>query len=184
MGPGTFLQHIKDIVTGNGFLKSRQIPLKSVHLFSSGAALTTTLTSNPGPDKFDTNITGLSWAADKVVKAGIDLAIPMDYDESQDHCKLRFRAKMAAGGTDTPGLDAVAYHEDDGATDLDPTISADLSTTLATVEIDLSGNAFSAGDAVSVGVFPEAHSSEAVQVYSIELEYRSTLVYFDKDSAR
>ena len=184
MGPGTFLQHIKDIVTGNGFLKSRQIPLRGVPLFSTGAALTTTLTTNPGPDKFDTNITGLSWAAGKVVKAGIDLAIPMDYDESQDHCKLRFRAKMA-GGTDTAtALDAVAYHEDAGTTDLDPTISADLSSTLATVEIDLSGNAFSAGDAVSVGVFPEAHGTDAVQVYSMELEYRSTLVYFDKDSAR
>lgn len=184
MGPGTFLQHIKDIVTGNGFLKSIQIPMISVHLFSSGAPLTTTLSTNPGQDKFDTNITGLSWASGKVVKAGIDLAIPMDYDESQDHCKLRFRAKMD-GGTDTAtALDAVAYHEDDGTADLDPTISDDLSTTLATVEIDLSGNSFSAGDAVSVGVFPETHANDAVQVYSMELEYRSTLVYFDKDSAR
>jgi hypothetical protein len=91
---------------------------------------------------------------------------------------------MAAGGTDTPGLDAVAYHEDDGATDLDPTISADLSVTLADVKIDLSGNSFNAGDQISVGVFPEAHSSEAIQVYGIELEYRSCLVYFDKDNAR
>lgn len=184
MSGGTFLHQVKEIITGAGFLKSVQIPVSSVHLFSSGAPLTTTISSNPGPDKFDTNITGLSWAADKVVKAGFDLVIPMDYDESQDYCKLVFRAKMAAGGTDTPGLDAVAYHEDAGTTDLDPTISADLSVTLADVKIDLSGNSFSAGDAVSVGVFPEAHSSEAVQVYGMKLEYRSTLVYFDKDSAR
>jgi len=180
---GTFLHQVKEIITGEGFLKSIQIPVTSVHLFSSGAPLTTTVSSNPGPDKFDTNITGLTWAADKVVKAGFDLVIPEDYDESQDHCKLRFRAKMA-GSTNTPGLDAVAYHEDAGTTDLDPTISADLSTTLAWVEIDLSDNSFSAGDAVSVGVFPEAHSTDAVQVYGMELEYRSTLVYFDKDSAR
>jgi hypothetical protein len=181
---GTFLHQVKQIITGAGFLKSVQIPVMSVHLFSSGAPLTTTISSNPGPDKFGTNITGLSWAADKVVKAGFDIIIPRDYDESQDHCKLVFRAKMAAGDTDTPGLDAVAYHEDATTTDLDPTISADLSTTLADVKIDLSGNSFNAGDQISVGVFPEAHSSEAVQVYGIELEYRSTLVYFDKDSAR
>lgn len=183
MNPGTFLQQVKDIVTGNGFLRRMPIALSDVRLASTGAALTTTISTNPGWDLFDTNIIGLTWAADKVVAAGICIQLPKDYDESEDHCKLVLRAKMG-GSTDTPGIDATAYHEDDGATDLDPTISADLSTTLADVTIDLSGNSFSAGDHITVCPFPEAHSSDAVQVYGIALEYRSTLVYFDKDSAR
>lgn len=183
MDSGTFLAQVKDIVTGNGFLRRTQIPFASVFLASDGSALSTTISTNPGMDLFDTNIIGLTWAAAKVVPAGISIMIPKDYDESEDYCKLVFRAKMG-GSTDTPAIDATAYHEDDGATDLDPTISGDLSDTLGDVSIDLGGNSFSAGDHITVAPFPEAHGTDAVQVYSIALEYRSTLVYFDKDSAR
>lgn len=184
MNSGTFLEQAKSIVTGNGFLRDVQIPFSDCFLASSGAALTTTLSTNPGRDLFDTAILGLSWAAAKVVKAGIAIRIPKDYDQSEDHCKLVFRAKMSGSTDTTTALDAVAYHEDDGTTDLDPTISADLTASLADVKIDLSGNGFVAGDHITVQPFPEAHGTDAVQVYSISLEYRSSLVYFDKDSAR
>lgn len=183
MNPGTFLQQAKDIISGNGFLRRMPLALSDFRLASTGAALTTTISTNPGWDLFDTNIIGLTWAAAKVVPAGICITLPKDYDESQDYCRLVLRAKMG-GSTDTPGIDATAYHEDDGATDLDPTISADLSTTLTDVFIDLSGNSFSAGDHITVAPFPETHGTDAVQVYGASLEYRSTLVYFDKDSAR
>lgn len=183
MNAGDFLKQIKSTITGDGFLRDVKIPFSECFLASSGAALGTTISTNPGMDLFDTAILGFSWAADKVVAAAIAIRIPKDYDESDDYCKLVFRAKMA-GATDTPGIDAIAYHEDDGTTDLDPTISADLSATLADVKIDLGGNGFKAGDHITVQPFPEAHSSDAVQVYSISLEYRSDLVYFDKDSAR
>lgn len=178
------LYKLRERVTqGQGFLKNQPVSLYDFHLASDGAPLTTTLTTNPGPDKTDTNMTTLSWAASKVVTAGLNFSVPDDYDKAKDHLKLKLKAVMAST-TDTPAIDAALYKDDDGATDLDPTISADLSDTLAWVEIDCSGQSLEAGDVLQINITPEAHTSDALNVYAAKWEYRSTLVYADRSATR
>ena len=145
-------------------------------LASTGAPLDTTISTNPGQDMFDTGFAGLSWAAAKVVPAGFAWGVPIDYDQELDWCRLRLLAKMA-GSTDTAtALDATLYEDADATTDLDPTISADLTTTLTWVEINADGNSLSYGKALMWGVFPEAHGTDAVQVYAAAMAYKSTIV--------
>jgi hypothetical protein len=160
---------------GDGILVVRPVPHSEWVLASSGASLTTTLSTNPGIDKVETNISVFAWQADKVVKAGLTFGCPIDYDETTDNLKLRFLALME-DTTDTPGLDATAYLSGAGTSDLDPTISAALSTTLAWVEIDLSGNDLTFGKSIEIQVFPEAHSADDVYVYATQWEYNSMIV--------
>lgn len=164
----------------DGIVVSQDIPLNNWYLASSGAALTTTLATNPGQDKFGTNMTGLAWAAGVVVPAGITFSVPRDYDETSDHLKIRFYAK-SAGSTDTPTIDCTAYISDDPTTDLNPTASAALSSTLAWVEIDLSSNGLSYGDSVEIQPFPGTHATDAVEVWHSEFEYKSMIVANDPD---
>jgi len=178
MNQANFLKKLEGLVTGDGFKRVREIPLQTFFLHSSGAPLTTTLTTNPGFDKFETNLTGLTWAAGKVVKAGLTFVVPDDYDETSDKLKLKLKA-LSAGSTDTPKLDAEAYIDDTPATDIDPTISAALSSSAAWVEIDFSGNSLAAGDILTIGIFPEAHGTDAVEVYGAKWEYASDLVFYD-----
>ena len=171
------------IVQGKGFLKNSPVSIFDFHLASTGAVLTTTLTTNPGRDKTDTNFTTLSWAADKVITVGLNFIVPDDYDPIKDHLKLKLKA-VSAGATNTPTFDAVLYKDDDATTDLDPTISAALSATLAWVEIDCSDQGLEAGDCIHIQVTPSAHSTDAINVYGAKWEYRSTLVYADRSSTR
>jgi len=180
MNPGTFLKNSERIVTGKGFKRDIPISLYEAHLESDGSVLTTTLSTNPGFGKSGTNMTILTWAAGKVVEGGLSIQLPEDYDESNDHCILKLLAKSA--GTDVPSIDAKVYHQDATTTDLDPTKSDALSTTLAWVEIDLSGNDFQGGDVIQVVLFPEAHNNHAVEVWAIKLQIKSDLVYYTHDN--
>lgn len=181
MATRNILHQLENAVTdggGDGIIVRNPLPLRDFHLQSSGAALTTTLTTNPGWDKVDTNLTVLSWAAGVVVEAGYHLHIPTDYDQSLDELKIRFRAEMA-GSTDTPSLDVKAWKDSARGTDLNPTKSAALSDTDAWVEVDLSGNDLTDDEGLQLAIFPEAHSTDAVHLLAMEMEYRSTIVPCD-----
>ena len=179
MNMGTFLQELGHIITGKGFKKTETIPIRDFNLASSGATLTTTLTSNPGWDNVETNLCVLSWAATKVVAAAIAVTVPDDYDESLDEFKIKFRAKMSGTTATTTALTATAYTDDAPTTDLAPTQTADLTDSFAWVELNLDGNGLSAGDVVQVVVTPEAHSTDAIEVIAVKKEYRACIVHFD-----
>ena len=182
MNPGTFLNRCGSILTGFGFKKNVPISLYDFHLESSGAPLTTTLSTNPGFDKKGTSSkhTVLSWQAAKVVAAGVQVQVPDDYDETLDIFILKLKARMD-GGTDTAtALEAAAY-KNAASTDLAPSNTADLTATAAWVNIVLSGNSLSVGDNLTIDINPEAHANDAVDVYAVKIEYRSDLVYFDPD---
>lgn len=178
------LHKLKERVTqGKGFLKNLAVSLYDFNLASSGAPLTTTLSTNPGFDKADTNLTILSWAASKVVAAGLVIQVPDDYDSAKDHLKLKLKAAMG-GATDVPTITAAAYSDSAGTTDLAPDATAALSATKAWVEIDLSSNSLSAGATITLALTPAAHTTDAINVYAAKVEYRSTLVYADRSSTR
>ncbi len=181
LNAGTFLKRTEGIITGFGFKVSKALSLYSFHLESSGAALTTTLGTNPGYDKKGTSSkhTVLSWQAAKVVAAGIQVQVPDDYDKDNDIFILKLKAVMS-GSSDTPNFGAAAY-KNEAATDLAPDDTADLSDTVAWVDVDLSGNSLVAGDNLTIDLTPEAHGSDSIDVFAAKIEYRSDLVYNDPD---
>jgi hypothetical protein len=179
-----FLQKIKLFIRqGEGFLRNVPIPILSVSLASSGAPLTTTTSTNPGPALVDTNVLALHWDAATVVAAGIKFDVPDDYDSAKDHLKIRMKGKMAGSTNVTTGIDALVY-KNTSTTDLNPTKSAYLTATDSWVEINLSGKSLVAGDVVQVNIFPEAHGTDAINLKSLKWEYRSTLVYADHNGSR
>jgi hypothetical protein len=168
---------------GEGFLKNIPIDIHNFCLGADGALLTTTLSTNPGFVAVDTNILSFSWAADKVVAAGLVVQIPDDYDSSKDHFKLLMKAKMG-GTTNTATAITAAAYKNESTTDLAPDQTADLTDDPEWVEIDLSGNSLVAGDNLSIKLTPEAHGTDAIYVTAAKLEYGSTLVYADQNGSR
>lgn len=181
MNPGTFLSRCGSILTGFGFKKNIPLSLYDFHLTATAAALTTDIGTNAGLDKKGTSSkhTVLTWAAGKVVAAGITVQVPDDYDETLDIFILKLKAAMAST-TDTPNIGAAAY-KNEAATDLAPDDTADLSDTIAWVNVDLSGNSLKMGDNLTIDLTPEAHGSDSIDVFAAKIEYRSDLVYFDID---
>ena len=182
INPGTFLSRCGSILTGFGFKKNIPISLYDFHLESSGAPLTTTIDTNAGFDKKGTSSkhTVLTWAATKVVTAGIQVQVPDDYDETLDIFILKLKARMDGADDTTTAFEAAAY-KNAASTDLAPDNTADLTATAAWVNVVLSGNSLSAGDNLTIDINPEAHANDAVDVYAVKIEYRSDLVYFDID---
>ncbi len=181
MNPGTFLSRCGSIITGFGFKKNIPISLYDFHLESDGSPLTITLDTNAGFDKKGTSSkhTVLTWAATKVAAVGLQVQVPDDYDETLDIFILKLKAVMASD-SDTPNFGAAAY-KNEASTDLAPDDTADLSDTIAWVNIDLSGNSLVAGDNLTIDITPEAHGNDSIDVFAAKIEYRSDLVYFDID---
>ena len=184
MNKATFLFGLRTLITGQGFKKVQPIGLREFCLASDGATLTTTLTTNPGFDMKGTSSKSivLSWAASKVIATGLALQVPDDYDETNDHLKLRLKV-MSAGAADTPTFSATAY-VNGAATDLAPDATAAISATLGWVEFDLSDNSISAGDVLTIAITPAAHTTDAIDVFAAKLEYRSDLVFNDDSDGR
>ena len=177
MSTNAFLDQLNNTTPegGNGIIVRRPIQLLDWYLAATGAALTTTTSTNPGMGKIDTGMTGIIADADAVGEVGLTFHVPSDYDATSDHLKLRLRAMMN-GSTDTPGFDVQAYHSDDGTTDLAPSDIGDLGATLAWVETDLSSKGLDYGDTLEVQITPQAHSTDVIQIYAAEWEYKSTIV--------
>jgi len=187
MNPAFFLKNLERLVTGNGFKREVQIPLTALHNEADGSLLgnTTITTDDVGFDHISNTIL-LVWGSDgtgHVTETSFVFTVPQDYDEAEDYLKIRLKAFLNTGTTDTPGIDAHVY-KNGVDTDLDPTISADLSTTVAWVEIVISDKTESlvAGDVLTISLFPEAHDSGGIGVYGIAAEYKSDLVYYDNDN--
>ncbi len=172
---GTFLYQLNSIITGLGFLREKILPNRDYHLDSDGATLTTTTSTNPGWAKHETNITGLNWAATKVVKAGYDFAVPLDYDNTKDELVIKLKVKGADLGT----LVMAAYKDDASTTDLAPDA---VTLTAASIwhEFSLSGNNIEGGDVIHFNVVPASNSSNTVELNGTKIEYASDLVAFDQ----
>ncbi len=173
MNPGTFLSRCGSIITGFGFKKNIPVSLYDFHLESSGAPLTTTIDTNAGFNKKGTSSkhTVLTWAATKVVAVGLQVQVPDDYDETLDIFILKLKAVMG-GTSDTPNFGVAAY-KNEASTDLAPDDTADLSDTIAWVEVDLSGNSLVAGDNLTIDLTPKTQGSKSIDEFDAKLEHRS-----------
>jgi hypothetical protein len=179
---GSFLNQVNDIVPGLGFKKAESVAILARD--TSGAPLTNATT--PPIAAVETSFLAIVQAASTTFVCELVWQVPRDYDQVKDELRLRFLTN-SAGDTDVPTLDAAVYSKRAGVAltaDLDPVISAAVpnsTTKAAWREINIDSQGLQPGDVLSIEVSSSAHTTDALDIYDMEMEYRSTLVYYDKD---
>lgn len=191
-----FLSHIKALVTGggrdsagnakmdSGFLVSKALNLASD--LRTAAGLTLTAATVPAVLLTETNGMTVAIAASQTAGGSFTFQVPHDYDEATDELKIRVMAGMD-GATDVPTLDATIYRKKAGvalSADLNPDASSALAAATAWKTIDASGLGLVRDDVLTINLVSGAHTTNAVSIHAVELQYRSTLVsYHEEDTA-
>ena len=180
-----FWKGLEALVTGDGFKRVIQgININTLRL-ASGAILAAD-SGNPGRVSLETYFEGVQLPSSLTALGTLTFQIPRDYDESVDKLDLRFLVN-SAGDTNTPTIDASMYRKRAGAalsSDIDPTISAAVNTNTVKagwVEVRSHGDGWQAGDAVTVILASSAHTTDALNMYGLEVVYASDLAYFEDD---
>ncbi len=185
--PGTLLSRFEKMLTGFGFKREIQgLDINSLRL-ETGAILVAD-SGNPGRVTLESVFEGVQLPSSATDLGTLTFKIPRDYDQTLDYLRVRFLAN-SVGDTDTPSIDAALYRKRAGAAisaDLDPTISAVVNTNTALaawVKINADGLSLQPGDAVTVDISTGGTrgTNDALNIYAIEVIYKSDLVYFDPD---
>lgn len=183
LNPATFLKSLERIVTGQGFKRVIQgVDINSMRLATGGILAADS--GNPGRVSLETHFEGVQLPSSQTDLGSLAFQVPRDYDESIDKMYVRFLAN-SAGATNTPTIDAALYQkkiETALSADLDPTISAAVQTSTAKadwVEIKAESQGLVAGAAVTWVLTTSAHTTDALNIYALEVVYYSDLAYFD-----
>jgi len=187
-----FLLRLNGLITGQsngqgsgvGFLKTMPIHLTEL---KTTAGLTLTGATAPLVAALETYLLGVQWAASNATAALLIVPIPYDYDEITDKIIINMQVN-SAGNTDNPTMSAVVYNKRVGtavSANLAPSASsaipksATAATAAANRTITISGKGIKGGDTINILLSPSAHTSDAVNLYSLAIQYYSTLVAFD-----
>lgn len=182
------LQELKEAVTGDGIL--RVIPGIGMNNLTEADGDVLDNGSTPPLAALETNGLGVAVGNGTTFAGCLNFVLPQDYDQSDDHLKVRILCGVIGGTDSGDTIDCTAYVKRANTalgSDLDPDISGVMGATVATVdwvEIDLSDNDLQGGDVVHVTLATSAHANDPVHIYALEVEYRGDVVYFSKDSAR
>ena len=187
MNPDVFLQRCEGIVTGMGF--KRVLQGVDINALRDATGMILTGATAPLKAALETNFFGVQSATSTTAGGTLSFAVPEDYDQDQDYMSVRFLCN-SAGTTDAPTIDATLYQKVAGtaiSSDLNPTISAAASKTSATtgagwIEIVAKGLGLKAGAAVTWLFTISAHATNALNIYAIEVVYKSDLVFYNRDS--
>jgi len=184
MNPATFLHRLQFIVTGHGF--KRVIQGVNLNTLRDDAGIILTAATEPSREALETVFDGVVVSSSQTDLGRLVFQIPRDYDESVDKLHIRWLCN-SAGDTNTPTIDCVMYRKRAGAaisSDLDPTISAAVNNNTAKagwVENVSEGDGHKAGDALCCEFATSAHTTDALNVYGLEVVYASDLVYYEDD---
>ena len=182
LNAATFLKRLEGVITGSGF--RRVIPGIGIESLRTSAGLILTAGTVPTRASLETNFEGIQHANGETDLGSLQFVVPRDYDESCDELKIRFLAQ-SGGTTNTPTIDAALYRkrkESAISSDLNPTISGAINASSSYadwVEIDCSNLSLKAGDAIHVDFTSSAHGTDAIDIYGLEVWYRSDLVFFE-----
>lgn len=182
MNPATFLQNLDRIITGFGF--KRIIPGITLSSWKDADGLTLTAATEPRRASAESNFETVTSYRSTTVGGSLQFVIPRDYDQTVDKLKVRFLAQSSS--SETPTISAVLYRKRAGvaiAGDLGPTISAAINSATALaawVEINCDGLDMQPGDALHFDFTFSTHTSHEANIYGLEVEYHSDLVYYDK----
>ena len=183
MNPGTFLKNLERISTGQGF--KRVIQGLNINSLRDADGIILTDSTEPSREALETNFDGVVVSSSQTDLGSLTFQIPRDYDESVDKLDIRFLAN-SAGDTDTPTIDCAMYRKRAGAalsSDIDPTISGAVNTNTGLadwVQVRSHGDGWQAGDAVTCIFTTSAHTTDALNIYGLEVVYASDLVFFEE----
>jgi hypothetical protein len=184
--PNNFLAFVKQLVMGGGYQKDGVTPkndggfLVDRNDLLDSSVLAASVTFITDANSFPV----LNAAATITAVANVLFWVPRDYDEATDELRLRFVAKMA-GATDTPTITVAAKKAVIGSaaaaiTPVSGTPTAALSTTAAKFDLLFRGQGLKRDTLVEFTLTSGAHTTDALQVQSLGVVYRSTLVSYNE----
>ena len=183
MNPFTFCSNMERIVTGIGF--KRSIPGLDINSLRDADGIIPTASTEPGRNALETSFDGVDVSSSQTDLGSLTFMVPRDYDATVDKLRIRFLAQ-SAGDTNTPTIDAAIYRKRAGAalsSDLDPTISAAVNnntTTAGWVEVKAEGLGLQPGDALTCIFTTSAHTTDALNIYALEVVYVGDLAYYEE----
>lgn len=133
-----------------------------------------TASTEPSRESLETNFEGLVVSASQTALGDLTFMVPRNYDRAKDKMRVRFLCN-AGGDTNTITIDATLYRKRAGAalsSDLDPTISGSVNSNTVTagwVEVNADGLDLEPGDAVTFVFTTNAHTTDALNVYAVEV---------------
>ena len=183
MNPFTFCSNMERVVTGTGF--KRSIPGLDINSLRDADGIIPTASTEPGRNALETSFDGVDVSSSQTDLGSLTFMVPRDYDATVDKLRIRFLAQ-SAGDTNTPTIDAAIYRKRAGAalsSDLDPTISAAVNnntTTAGWVEVKAEGLGLQPGDALTCIFTTSAHTTDALNIYALEVVYVGDLAYYEE----
>jgi len=184
LNAGTFLSKMDGTVTGIGIKKSIDVTEKIKG--TAGAALSGT-TTNVGRGAIETNFDGIIADASGTAVLTLAMVVPRDYDKDVDKMRVRFLAQMAGATNTAIKIDAALFQKKVVtalSSDLNPTISAAipvLATKAGWVEVVADSLGLVPGSALYWEFTTTAHTTDAIHIYAVEVEYWGNIVYNDRD---
>ena len=180
MNEANFLARLAWLVTGDGFLREKQIPLNGCIATGASAAALSSNTILITLDDDDESIT-------------VPVVVPLDYDETNDALAVVLTALLTTGdmsaetNTITIDLDQVkrARPGETAVDDLTTDVTSDAQSidddAIANYVFDLSGLSLQAGDVLSVEIDAQEGGTAIAVVYAAKILYRSDIVAYDSD---
>lgn len=177
MNQANFLKQLEGLITGDGFLREKQIPLTACVATGASAAA---LSSNVLCITFDADDESVS----------VPVTVPLDYDESKDALAVVITAELTTGDASSNkielDLDQVKRARPGSAAsdDLTASVTSDsqnVAVTVANYVFDLSGLSLQAGDVLTVEIDAQETGTAVATIYAAKIWYRSDIVAFDSD---
>jgi len=180
MNQANMLAQMEGLITGDGFLREKQIPLTScIATGASDAALAS-------------NMITISLDADNE-SISIPVTVPLDYDASKDALAVVLTALLTTGdmsvgtNTITLDLDQVKMARLGGTAVVDKTsdVTSDAQLVdddaIADYVFDLSGLAWAPGDVLTAEIDAQEAGTAVATVYAAKIFYRSDIVAYELD---
>lgn len=176
---GNFLNRVSGLVTGDGFLREKQIPLTACVATGASAAA---LSSNTIVITLDADNESIT----------VPVTVPLDYDESKDALAVVLTALLTTGDmsaeTNTIALDLDqvirARLGESAVDDLSSSVTSDSQSVddeaIADYVFDLSGLSLEVGDVLSVEIDAQETGTAVATVYAAKILYRSDLAAFNE----
>lgn len=172
---------------GSGVIREVPIPLASVK--TTGGL---TLTASTGPTIAATETSGIAIvaAASTTACGTILFPIPNDYDATADYLRVKVLCEMGGATNSTNTLGATVYRKRAGtalSADLTPTASAIIPASASPTddaairEVIITGEGCRAGDCLTINLTTGSHTTDALNIWGIWIEYKSMWVASDLD---
>lgn len=188
MNPYQFLRELNRTPAPGGDGVRVSIPLNIASDVRTAAGLVLDgSTTSPTIAAAETNGLAINCAASTTVSGSFVFEVPQDYDKTSDELKIKVVA-ASQGATDSPALSATVYRKrvvTALSADLAPTAAGNVTgdaspaNNAAEYTLNVSGKGCQAGDVLKVNLVLAAHTTDAVKIYAIRVEYKSAIVFAD-----